>query len=259
MSAQVGPGSPTVVFGHRGAAGEAPENTLGGFAYAYQAGVRAFELDIRLSKDAELVVIHDPSLDRTTDGSGPVKNLSRAELSRLNAAHSFPDWPAREGVPALEEVLERYHSRIAEWQFEIKTDSRVPPETISRLLTKLIARYGLLERATITSFDPRALAIARRSEAQLTLGLIFAPGQPIDTGQARSLGCSELCIPVSSGSPGLISSLQKAGFRVTGWLGNRSADLERLLGWGVEAITTDVPSFAIPYIRGWQEGEGKPG
>jgi glycerophosphoryl diester phosphodiesterase len=247
---------PIRLFGHRGAAGEAPENTLGGFAYAWETGVRAFELDIHLSRDSELVVIHDPTLERTTHAAGWVGDHTTVELNSLNAACRFPGWPDREGIPSLQDVLNRYHKIIAHWQLEIKTDGAERLEVICKLLADQISRHQLSGRVTVTSFDPLALEIAHRTTPHLRLGLICGPRQPVDISLAKSLGCAELCINVKSGSATLVAAAQQAGLQVTGWLGNSQADLERLLDWEVESITTDVPAFAIPYLaaRGrWSE------
>lgn len=236
------------LFGHRGAAGEAPENTLGGFAHAWESGVRAFELDIRLSKDGQLVVIHDATLERTTDGAGRVGDHTAQALLALNAASHFPGWPKREGVPLLEEVLRRYGEGIQRWQLEVKTDT---PERLERLCARLrekIERSGLRGRATVTSFDPAAIEIMRRLSPEQTLGLIVKPARMEAIEQATSRGCAELCVEVESASAALVRAAHAAGLRVTGWLGNSPEAVERLLDWGAEAITSDMPTRAREWI-----------
>ncbi|MCB1660955.1 MAG: glycerophosphodiester phosphodiesterase, partial [Pseudomonadales bacterium] len=94
-----------LIVGHRGARGEAPENTLSGFKYLKSLGVKALELDINVSQDKQLVVIHDDSLERTTTGTGLVKTHTSNQLAALNACHYFKDWPYHDGVPLLTEVL----------------------------------------------------------------------------------------------------------------------------------------------------------
>ncbi len=237
------------LFGHRGAAGEAPENTLGGFAYAWEIGVRAFELDIHLSKDEQLVVIHDPTLERTTDGVGLVSDYTAAELSSLNAACRFPGWSNREGVPSLQNVLARYHTGIHRWQLEIKTDAPRRLEVVCKILARQIDHFDIYERVKVTSFDPAALQIMRRTAPHLILGLIRSPMLLEDIDLAQTLGCSEVCMPVESGGAWLVSAAHEAGLEVTGWLGNNPTQMERLLAWGVDAITTDVPSFAQQYMN----------
>ena len=111
------------VYGHRGAAGEAPENTLGGFEHAWARGVRRFELDVHLAADDRLVVVHDARLHRTTGRSALVASLSSAELAALDARRGAPPWPRREGVPTLEAVM-RALPRVESWQIEVKKPAR---------------------------------------------------------------------------------------------------------------------------------------
>jgi len=236
------------LFGHRGAAGEAPENTLGGFAHAWEAGVRAFELDVHLSKDDQLVVIHDRTLERTTDGTGLVSDHTAEELHSLNAAHHFPGWPKREEVPTLEKVLEHYQTGIRGWQLEIKTKEAERLELLCKLLAQQIERFDLSERVRVISFNPTALEIQRRIAPTLRLGLICEPAQMEHIDLARSLGCSGFCIPVDGSSASLVSAAQKAGLYVTGWVGNTPEALDLLLEWGVDAMESDVPSFARQYL-----------
>jgi glycerophosphoryl diester phosphodiesterase len=236
------------LFGHRGAAGEAPENTLGGFAHAWESGVRAFELDIHLSKDGQLVVIHDAALERTTDGAGQVADHTAEELSALDAASHFLSWPQREGVPLLEEVLGRHAQGIQRWQLEIKTDVTERLEAVCAQLRGQIERFGVSERATVTSFDPAALAIMRRLSPGQRLGLIVKPAAMEAVEQAKSLGCAELCLHVESSSADLVQAAHDAGLQVTGWVGNTPEAVERLLSWGVDAITSDVPTRARQWV-----------
>ena len=108
-----------ILYGHRGAAGHAPENTLDGFLYARQIGVRAFELDVRFSADDQLVVIHDETLERTTHTIGRVRDFTVAQLNALDACAS---WPNPAGVPSLVAVLQSHHDLPA-FQIEVKTDT----------------------------------------------------------------------------------------------------------------------------------------
>ncbi len=123
------------LLGHRGAAFEAPENTLAGFAYAWRNGVRSFELDVRLSADQQLVILHDESLERTTGIQRKVGELSAAQLTELNAPGLFPDWPEKATIPLLEEVLRAYSRDLKSWEIEIKTTT---PENLEIICPKLV-------------------------------------------------------------------------------------------------------------------------
>ena len=120
------------LIGHRGARGEAPENTLSGFRYLKNLGVRAVELDIVVSGDGELVVIHDGFIDRTTLGHGRVADMTVAELFAVDATHrAFPAWPVAEGVPSLRDVMQVL-ADFEHIQFEVKAQSEEEALVVSQ-------------------------------------------------------------------------------------------------------------------------------
>ena len=238
-----------LVYGHRGAMGEAPENTLVGFRHAYEkAGVRNFEFDLRLTRDGELAVLHDELLDRTTNGRGSMGERSLEELRSLDARAFFPNSkPAR--IPSLEEVLGIYARDIGRFQIEIKPDL---PEKLDRVCLRLrdcLKAYGIEEKTTVTSFEPYALKTIKRLNAGLKLGLISYHYTDAILETALSLGCIDACIPLKAGNRELVRKARDKGLDVTGWLGNTAEDIDELLAWGVNEITTNFPSFAIPYLK----------
>jgi glycerophosphoryl diester phosphodiesterase len=236
------------LFGHRGAKGEAPENTLDGFAYAQRVGVRAIELDVRLSADDQLVVIHDDVVDRTTGTTGKVRDFTAKQLGRLDARTTCPAWPNPVGIPTLSEVLEAHHDLDA-FQLEIKSDT---PERMDMVCAKLIAQmehFQIAGRAVVTSFDPGALEIMQRRAPHLRRGFIGRYAGPDDLETASRLGCWNACIPLASSTKEMVHAAQARGLFVTGWLGNTLADLETLLDWGVDSITSDYPSLTLPFLR----------
>lgn len=249
------------LFGHRGARGEAPENTLAGFRHARALGLDAFELDVRLSADEQLVVMHDALVDRTTDGAGPVASLSAAELARLDARAEHPGWPAPVGVPTLAEVLAAIPD-AARWELEIKSDAPDRLERICRLLAATVRRHGLGERATVTSFDPVALELTAAAAPELPRAFIAAYDSAASLETARSLGCARACIPLATGSAAMVRAAHAAGMETTGWLGNTPDGVRTLVGWGVDHITTDYPTMALEALRGverWPSaGRGDP-
>jgi glycerophosphoryl diester phosphodiesterase len=242
-----------VLYGHRGARGEAPENTLPGFAYARRVGVEAFELDVRLSGDHELVVIHDETVDRTTDGTGRVAHLTAAALARLDARAAFPHWPERAGVPTLDEVLATFPDLPA-WQIEIKADAPERLERVCARLARLISRYGIEERVVVASFDASALRLMRRAAPELPLAYIGRYDSPSYLETALALRCAGACVPHRTSTRELVHQAQARGLAITGWLGNTPQELELLLDWGVDSITSDYPSVAVPWLRAHAAG-----
>jgi glycerophosphoryl diester phosphodiesterase len=242
---------PVLVYGHRGARGEAPENTLAGFAYAQQVGVQAVELDVRLSADEQLVVIHDATVDRTTNASGAVAALTAAELSRLDARKTHPAWPEPVGVPTLATVLGCF-ATIPHWAIEVKHDTPERLERVCRCLVTAIGRYGLAANTTVTSFDPVALEHMRRIAPDLPRAYIGAFDQPHFLQIALDLGCRQIDVPIATGSAAVVRAAQEHGMRVTGWPGNSVETLRLLVEWGVDQVTTDYPSMALAWFQ--QEG-----
>jgi glycerophosphoryl diester phosphodiesterase len=238
-----------ILFGHRGAAGEAPENTLTGFRYAYQIGVRAFELDVHLSADDELVVIHDATLLRTAGIDAPVRDYTVAELASLEAKARFPDWSEPAFVPTLAQVLQSFPT-LEEYQIEIK---RAPLESYPRIcarLVDLIRSLGLTMPITISSFDPDALHAMREFAPEIPRSLIGAFDGPTWIDDARALGCKNVCIPYKTGSLDTVALAHRHGMSVTGWPANTAKEVALLQAWQVDSITTDYPSVVIPLLDG---------
>src|SRR4030095_14844518 len=139
-----------LIIGHRGARNLWPENSLEGFRRTRDLGVDAVEFDVHLARDGELVVIHDPSLERTTEGTGPVADRTATELAAM-------------GVPGLEAVLDVYTGTSIELHIEIKTDALGRPyEGLEKRLLDVISRRKLEQQAIVTSFVPEILEAVRR-------------------------------------------------------------------------------------------------
>jgi len=237
-----------LLFGHRGARGEAPENTLAGFAYAQKLGLTAFELDVRLTADARLAVIHDATVDRTTGKTGPVVEYTAAELARLDARRSFPDWPEPVGVPLLDDMLAAYAGAMV-FAIEIKRDESERLERVGTLVVNAIERFRLHGRVTITSFEPEALEIVRRLAPDVPRAYIGAYDTPAFLETAVRLECAQADIPLRTGSAEVVREAKSRGLRVVGWQGNTPEDLTALIGWDVDGITSDYPSLALRHVR----------
>jgi glycerophosphoryl diester phosphodiesterase len=237
------------LLGHRGAAFEAPENTMAGFAHAWKAGVRSFELDVRLSADDQLIVLHDENLSRTTGLQGRVGDFTASQLAEMDARCTCPDWPEKTGIPCLEEVLERYARELKTWEIEIKADMPARLEILCRKLVSTIERYGIAERAVVTSFDPTALEIMTRLAPEQRRGFISNFNQPEHLETALRLGCFRICIPLHHSNKKTARGAHAAGLNLTGWLGDSEDAIDTLLDWEVDAITSNRPSLALHYLH----------
>lgn len=187
------------IVGHRGAKGEAPENTLAGFTYAQQRGLRAVEFDVRLTKDNQVVVMHDATVDRTTNGSGAVQDLTLAELTALDARADFPHWPVECPVPHLSEVLDFMHD-IEIIEIEFKRDAPDRIDRLAQLVVREMECRTLLGRIVFSSFDPVALEIIQHYAPDQHRAYIGTWDTPDFFDTARTLGCTQADIPFRTGT-----------------------------------------------------------
>lgn len=157
---------------HRGWSSKAPENTMAAFQMAFDhPGVEAIELDVQLTKDGVPVVIHDYTVERTTDGAGAVANFEYADLSRLDAGSWFDPMFAGQRVPALIDVLRAAKNKCFV-NIELKTIGNLYPG-IERVVIDAVYQSGMEKQVCLTSFDHQTIQKARRIDGRIPMGLIF--------------------------------------------------------------------------------------
>jgi glycerophosphoryl diester phosphodiesterase len=251
------------VFGHRGAAGLAPENTLPSFALALTLGADVLELDVHASRDGMVVVIHDPTLERTTNGSGAVREHSWHQLQELDAGYQFSrdgrDYPYRGHgirVPTLEMVLRRFP--LACCNIEVKQEDPPIVEEVMRIITGLDAQHRVLLAAEHDSIMQhirrRAVGIAT-SFAAAEVADFVSRVQVANLGDYRPEG-QALQIPPRFGeidliTPESIAAAHACGLEVHAWTINDRTEMERLLALGVDGIMSDLPGLARVVADGW--------
>ena len=236
---------PPLKFGHRGAAGEAPENTLASFELAWRQGVNGIEFDVQLSSDGVPVVIHDARLTRTTSGSGWVHEHRASVLRRLDAGSWFNRryrLRARERyagarIPLLAEVLQWVKARQCLALVEIK-DYR--PGVAAKILEE-IERAGLWHLVRVVSFDLPSLQQARELSEQARLGLDFS-GRLLPIRRALALGAETLLPHWAIASRGLIRRAHRAGLQVISWTVNYPLHMRRKIFDGVDGLITNYPA-----------------
>ena len=163
-----------LVLGHRGASAHAPENTLAAFRLALEQGADGIELDARLTRDREVMVLHDAGVERVSGGAGQMSELTRAEIQRLDTGSRFGPAFSGERIPALEEVFTTFGDRPV-YEIEIKNFSS-PGDGLEGKVLGLILRFGLQQRVLITSFNPLAVRFFRRELPQAPAGLLLLAG-----------------------------------------------------------------------------------
>jgi glycerophosphoryl diester phosphodiesterase len=252
-----------VILGHRGAAGVAPENTLPAFARGLTDGAHILETDVHVTRDDVPVLIHDPSVDRTTDGGGAVADLTLAELQQLDAAHHFSDphgvkFPYRDQgirVPSLREAFEAFPE--ARFNLEIKA----PEPHLPAAVVELIEELGRAERTLVTSGSDAIQAnlravIARRGTRPAlgaSLADILEVVQSALAGETPQTDSMVLQIPRDFAgnvlvTPELVDHCHRHGIGVHVWTINEPSEIHELLDLGVDGIVTDHPGRMVELL-----------
>jgi len=240
---------------HRGASAAAPANTLAAFRKAVEMGADSIELDVHLSADGVPVVIHNFTVDETTDGKGPVSDLTLAELKRLDAGAKFGPAFAGERIPTLAEVFAAVGKRLL-INIELKTRETRNSGLVPAVLD-LIAQAGLTERVMLSSFNPLALRRCSQLAPHMRLGLIYAPNQPLWLRQgwpgilfhhhARHM-------PHSMVDARTMAWARRRGYEVNAWTVDEPAEMERLIALDVDTITTNTPDRLLRLLAGGRAG-----
>ncbi len=249
------------LFGHRGAAGEAPENTLPSFRRAWAAGLRYLETDGHATRDGEIVLCHDPSLERTTDGAGLVSEHSYAELEKLDAGYRFsPDGRSHPfrgtGVRILRlaELLEAFPD--AHVNLEVKAaDAEIAAEVV-----RCVRRAGAERRVLLAAEEGRVLDLLRALDPGTALGSsredVIAFFSALDGGTLASFPPRghALQIPPSAlgrdlATPEVVAAAVRLGLFVHVWTINDAQEMRRLLALGVHGLMSDHPERLVAAAR----------
>ncbi|MFG2958057.1 glycerophosphodiester phosphodiesterase [Streptomyces sp. NPDC048291] len=216
-----------LTIGHRGVMGVEPENTLRSFVAAQQAGLDLIELDLHLSKDGALVVMHDAEVDRTTDGTGPIAEKTLEELRGLDAGRG-------ERVPVFEEVLDAVRSPL---QAEIKDVAA------ARALAEVMQRRDLVSRVEVSSFHDEAVAEIARLVPGVRTALIASRYGTDVVERAQEAGAATLCLNIRRLTLEVVEHARKADLRVIGWVVNTQDDLRLVRALQLDGATTDYPEI----------------
>lgn len=238
-----------LIYGHRGAKGEAPENTLAGFEHAYRHGIRRFEMDILLSADGIPVVVHDLTVDRTTAQRGKVSSFSAAELEHMDARRGGPPWPSAVGIPRLDSVLAAC-PEFDHMQLEVKTDSWQRLNALCNRLVELVQQRRWQNRITLTSSNERFLQAVKRRDPRISMGLVAERRYPNPVKSAIGLGCEYLCLRWTLCKSETIQQAHEQGLHVSAWTVNRIHDMLMLEEHGIDSIITDFPTSTRTYFDG---------
>jgi glycerophosphoryl diester phosphodiesterase len=250
-----------LVFAHRGGSGLAPENTIAAFDNGLALGADGLELDVHLSRDGRVVVHHDRTIDRTTDGRGELASLTAGELGRVDAGFQFrkgSSFPFRGqglNVPTLDDVLRRYRDcRII---IELKVNSA----GLAAAVTSAVHECDAIDRVCIGSFSRAVLKAVRRLEPAIATSAAREEVRwalyrswarwPIARAPYGGYQVPETTNSTRVVSPRFVRYAHAAGLGVQVWTVDRPEDARRLLDWGVDALITDRPDIIVPAARNW--------
>jgi len=241
---------PVLVIAHRGFSGGAPENTVAAFKKAIDLGVDMIEFDVLLSKDGQVVVIHDDTLNRTTNGKGKVADYTLDELRQLDAGSWFGAQFSGERIPTLKEVLELTRGQVF-LNIELKKGDmgRYTMKDLADHTLQEVERAGMLNQVLFASFVPSAIDRIIEKSPKVPVGLIHSQswvsprevtgGRPISV-----LSCSGKVLTKNN-----ISNAHKQGTKVMVWTLNTEEHMQYFLNMGVDGVITDYPDRLIEIFQ----------
>nr|WTB29399.1 glycerophosphodiester phosphodiesterase family protein [Streptomyces sp. NBC_00830] len=216
-----------LTIGHRGVMGVEPENTLRSFVHAERAGMDAIELDLHLSKDGALAVMHDADVGRTTDGTGLIAEKTLAELRELDAGQG-------ERVPVFEEVLDAVRSPV---QAEIKDVAA------AQALAEVMRRRDLVDRVEVLSFHDEAVAEIAQLVPGVRTALVASRWKSDVVDRAKAVGAATLVLNIRRLTLEVVEQAHAEGLKVIGWVVNTQDHLRLARGLGLDGATTDFPEI----------------
>lgn len=231
----------TLNLAHRGVSSLAPENTMASFRKAVEVGADGLEFDVQLSKDGIVVVIHDEKLDRTTSGSGLVKDYTLDELHNLDAGSWFGGDYTGELIPTLDELLDEFAGTNLVFNIELKSGIVLYPGLEEKVIKAVTARK-LEAQVVISSFNHYSLVTCRELNSDLRTGMLYVAGLYEPWNYARQLGCYSVHpLFYHLQHPELVMGFREHNLPIYAWTVNETAYMELMVAGGIDAIITDRP------------------
>ncbi len=236
------------IYAHRGYSGTYPENTMLAFRKAAEAGCDGIELDVQLTKDGKLVVIHDETVDRTTDGTGFVRDYTYEELARLDAGAVKDRVFGFHVIPLFEEYCAWAAGEKLVTNIEIKSNVFYY-EGIEEKTIEMVRRFGLEDRVLLSSFNHMSLVRVKQLAPDLLTGALVSQTVIGNIGYY----CEQFQIPfyhpnVKVLTKEIVEECKKRGIRINTWTINDMEMLERVCGWGCDGVITNAPEVCCRYF-----------
>lgn len=234
----------TLIIAHRGASNWAPENTLAAFQRACALGADGIELDVTLTRDGVPVVIHDDTVDRTTNGKGAVAQMTLEEIRSLDAGSWCSAEFHGEKIPTLAEVLQAI-GQCGFVDIELK-GTKLKADGLEAAAIRAVESAGMQERIILSSFNPIRLWRAARLNPDIERGLLYTDSLPIYLRRAwfRPLARPAALHPIHRMvTPGYVRWAREMGYKINTWTVDDPTEMKRLIGLGVDAIITKRPDI----------------
>lgn len=237
----------TLVWAHRGASGYAPENTLEAFAMAAEMKADGIELDVQLTADGEVVVAHDETIGRVSNGSGYVKDFTLAQLKKLQFNRTHPEYTDAR-IPTLQEVYDLIAPTGLTVNVELKTSIFRYPGLQEKCI-RIAERAGMQERIIYSSFWHPSLLELRQLLPEAKIGFLYADGWLNPAEYCRRWHGDALHPDQNAVDRELAERCRKEKIELNVWTVNKRADMQRLTDWGVNALITNYPDIARSVIE----------
>lgn len=236
------------IFAHRGFSGKYPENTMLAFRKAVEIGVDGIELDVHLTKDNVLVIIHDEDIKRTCDGEGLVRDFTYEELKKFDASATFRGVYGFNSIPTLKEYFEFVKGTDVITNIELKTGIFEYP-TIEKRVIDLIAEYGLEDKIILSSFNHYTILRCREIAPHIKRGFL-SESWLINYGAYTKAGGAQCCHPIHFFlTEETVKEMHDAGCEINTWTVNEYDDIKRLAALGVDSLIGNFPDRMIETLR----------
>lgn len=240
------------VIAHRGASGVAPENTMAAFRKALELGAGFIETDLQLSRDARLVAMHDDTLERTTNGRGPVSSKTVEELRKLDAGSWFP--PSGQGaasfagerIPTIEEILAFGREHEIGLHLEIKPTG---PSGAEHAIVGALHASNEVARSVVLSFSAGVLKRVRQLDPLVMTGFLFSDRLSSPVSTAVDAGARQLLPRIDRVTRELVTEAHAHDLKVVAWTADSRAEMQKLIAAGVDGIITNYPDRLIELLR----------
>jgi len=222
---------------HRGCSSLYPENTLSSFRKALEIGVDGIELDVRFTKDKEIVIIHDPSVDRTTNGKGRVSELTLKQIKKLSIIERKSGRLTQERIPLLKEVIDLIKNKTTLW-IEMKEEGG------EEEIIKLLEREGVINNVVLISFNPQSLKKVKEIDPLISTGIIVGNTRGTSSNfLERVLGCYAEIVDMEQKfiNEEIVKVTHSHGRMVGVWTVNERKKMKKFIEMGAEVLTTDYP------------------